>query len=184
MDNVISETRKIMEKVVYVVAEDMGTIRVGVAKPSMVQDISISAYGQRMTIKELANVTAPDPNQVIITPWDKGVLKDLEKGIIDSDLGLMPNVSGDMIRIVIPPLTEERRRDYVKLVGQKLESGKVMMRQVRQEGRDSIDRMKDADGVSEDDIYRLFKELDDLTNEFIDKLENMAVEKEAEIMKI
>jgi ribosome recycling factor len=120
----------------------------------------------------------------VITPWDKSVIKDIEKGIIEANLGFMPNVSGEVIRIVVPPLTEERRRDFVKLVGQKLESGRVMLRGVRQEGREEIEKLEEEAGVSEDDVKRLYEELDKLTGEYNDRLEQMAQEKEAEVMKV
>lgn len=133
---------------------------------------------------EVASISAPDPNQIVISPWDKSVIKDIEKGIIEANLGFMPNVSGEVIRIVVPPLTEERRRDFVKLVGQKLESGRVMLRGVRQEGREEIEKLEEEAGVSEDDVKRLYEELDKLTGEYNDRLEQMAQEKEAEVMRV
>lgn len=174
-----------MKKVLEVVGEDMATIRVGGAKPSMVENIEILAYGsQKMRLMELASITVPDPTQILISPWDKSVVDDISKGIIESGLGLMPNVSGEVIRIIVPPLTEERRMDYVKLVKQKLESGRVLLRQVRQDAREEIDKNRDADGVSEDDVRGWQEELDKMTNEYSSKLEEMATNKEEEIMKI
>lgn len=185
MNEVIDGIGKKMEKVMAVVMEDMETIRVGRASPRMVEGIEVSAYGgQKMRLVELASITSPDPSQIVITPWDKSVVREIEKGIIEADLGLMPSVSGEVIRIVVPPLTEERRRDFVKLVGQKLESGRVMLRGVRQEVREEIGGLEDEAGVSEDDVKRLYEELDKLTGEFNKKLEKMAEEKEVEVMKV
>lgn len=185
MEQLIEGIRAKMDKVLVVVAEDMATIRVGGANPKMVESVEVSAYGgQRMKLMEVASISAPDPNQIVISPWDKSVIKDIEKGIIEANLGLVPNVSGDVIRIVVPPLTEERRRDFVKLVGQKLESGRVMIRGVRQEGREEIEKLEDGSGVSEDDVKRLYEELDKLTAEYNGKLERMAQEKEAEVMRV
>lgn len=173
-----------MEKVVSVVAGDMATIRAGGAKPSMVENVSVEAYGSRMKITEVASINAPDPTQITISPWDKTLIRAIEKGIMESDLGLMPSTSGDFIRIVIPALTEERRRDFVKLVKQKMESGRVMLRSARQELKDDIEKTKGQPGVSEDDIERQLEELDKLTNEYMERLERIAAEKEAEIMKV
>lgn len=185
MDKLIEGIGSKMDKVLAVVAEDMATIRVGGANPKMVESVEINAYGgQRMRLMEVASISAPDPNQIVISPWDKSVIKDIEKGIIEANLGFMPNVSGEVIRIVVPPLTEERRRDFVKLVGQKLESGRVMLRGVRQEGREEIEKLEEEAGVSEDDVKRLYEELDKLTGEYNDRLEQIAQEKEAEVMKV
>lgn len=172
------------EKVVSVVHEDMETIKVGGAKPSMVESVMVEVYGQRMRLMEVATISAPDPNQIVISPWDKSVMRAIEKGIIDSGLGMMPNVSGDMVRIIVPPLTEERRSDYVKLVHQKLESGKVLLRGARQELKEEIEAGKDQAGVSEDDIKRDLEELQKLVDEYSGRLEAMAKEKEGEIMRL
>ncbi len=184
MDQIIDSIREKMDKVVAVVKDDMATVRVGVAKPSLVEGVLIEAYGQKMRLVEVATISAPDPNQLVITPWDKSLLHALEKGISDSGLNLTPNVNGDMIRIVIPPLTEERRQDYVKLVSQKLESGRVMIRQVRHEGREQIERTKGKPGISEDDVTRQLESLDKLTAEYITKVEQVASDKEAELTRI
>jgi ribosome recycling factor len=174
-----------MDKVISVVAGDMATIRAGGAKPSMVEGISVEAYGgSRMKLSEVASITAPDPTQIIINPWDKSLIRAIEKGIMESELGLMPSTSGDFIRIVIPALTEERRRDFVKLVRQKMESGRVMLRSARQELKDDIEKTKGQPGVSEDDVDRELAGLDKITNEYMEKLEKLADDKESEIMKV
>jgi ribosome recycling factor len=186
MDNDIQNmARAKMDKVIEVIKDDLETIRVGGAKPSIVENVMVEAYGgQRMKLMELATITAPDPTQLIITPWDKSVLKFIEKGIIESGLNLMPNVSSDFVRIVIPPLNEERRRDFVKLLNQKLENGKIILRQARTDVKDSIDGMKDKPGVSEDDIKRDLEFLQKITDEFMAKIEEIGREKEKEIMKV
>lgn len=173
-----------MKKVVEVVREDMATIRVGGAKPSLVQDVQVEAYGSTMKLLELAQITAPDPTQLIISPWNKDMMVNIESAIKEADLGLTPTATGEKIVINIPKLTEERRKDYVKLVGQKLESGRVMVRQIRQETRDEIDELKDSEGISEDDTHRLFERLDGLTDEYNERLEKMAESKEEKIMAV
>lgn len=173
------------DKVIAVVAEDMSAIRVGGAKASMVEGIEAEVYGtQRMKLVELATITAPDPTQILINPWDKSVLKGIEKAILNSDLKLTPNVNGDMVRIIVPPLTEERRQDYVKLVHQKLESGKVLLRNARQEVKEGIEATEGEAGVSEDDVKSQLESLQKLVDEYTGKLEAMAKAKQEEIMKL
>lgn len=174
-----------MDKVIKVVADDMTTVRAGGAKPSLVENLVVTVYGgQKMRLVELATIQAPDPTLITVTPWDKSVIKDIEKAIGDSDLHLTAANAGGLLRIVIPPLTEERRADMVKLIKQKLESGKVMLRGVRQEIRDDIEKQKGQAGVSEDDIKRMLDDLDKQTSEYTHQLETMAADKEAELMKV
>ncbi len=182
----LDQAKEKLEKVLQVVTGDIGTIRVGGAKASMVEHVEIEAYGagQRMKLVELATITAPDPQQIIISPWDRSVIRAIEKGILESGLGLMPNVNGEIIRIIVPPLTEERRLDFVKLLHQKLESGRVMLRGVRQEMKELIENKEGAAGISEDDITRELEELQRVVDEYTNRLEEMAKQKEEEIMKL
>lgn len=173
-----------MQQAVEAVREDMGTIRVGGAKPSLVQDIKVDAYGSKMKLVELAQITAPDPTQIIISPWNKDMLVNIQAAIEEAELGLTPTATGEKIVINMPELTQERREDYVKLVGQKLESGRVMIRQIRQEGREEVEDLKNEEGISEDDVHRLYEKLDDLTDKYNEKLEKMAEKKEEQIMAV
>lgn len=167
-----------------VVDGDMATIRTGRAKPDLVSGIEVLAYGQRMKLFELASVSAPDASTILISPWDKGVLKDIEKAIILSELQLTPNVTGEVIRINIPALTSERRNDFVKLLHQKIESGRVMARQVRQEIKEEIDGLKKTGGVSEDEIDRLLEQLQKILDEYMVKIDSRGKKKEEEILAI
>jgi len=178
----IRKLRTNLDKVLEVVGGDMATIRTGRAKPDLVSGVEVLAYGQRMKLFELASVTAPDPSTIVIAPWDKSVLKDIEKAIMTSELQLTPNVSSDIIRINIPSLTTERRNDFVKLLHQKIESGRVMARQVRQEIKEEIDRLKKDGGVSEDEIDRLLEQLQKTLDEYMGKIEVMGKKKEEEIL--
>lgn len=178
----IRKLRANLDKVLEVVGGDMATIRTGRAKPDLVSGIEVLAYGQRMKLFELASVTAPDPSTIVIAPWDKGVMKDIEKAIMISELQLTPSVSSDIIRINIPSLTTERRNDFVKLLHQKIESGRVMARQVRQEIKEEIDRLKKDGGVSEDEIDRLLEQLQKTLDEYMGKIEAMGKKKEEEIL--
>jgi ribosome recycling factor len=176
--------RQKFTKVLEIVEEDFETIRVGRAKPSLIENLGVMAYGGRMRLMELATISAPDPNMLIVSPFDKSIMRDIEKAIADSEMQLSPAVSGDMIRIVIPSLTQERRLDFVKLLKQKSESGKVMLRQARQDIKEKIDALKERKEVSEDDIYMLLEQLDKITGEFNEKIEEMSRSKEEEIMAV
>ena len=180
------QARQAFEGVVEVIRGDLGTVRTGRARPELVEKVLVEAYeGQpRMALVELAAISAPDPHQLIIKPWDQNVLEKIEKGLATSDLGLNPVVDGEIIRINIPALTEERRRDLVMLVNKKLEAGKNLLRGERQRVKEKIEGQKGQPGVSEDDIFRQLEELQKLTEEFMTKIDQMGKAKEAELMQI
>ncbi len=174
-----------LEKVVEIVREDLASIRTSRAKPDLLSGIDVIAYGgQKMKLFELATITAPDNNMLIISPWDKGVIQDIEKAITVSNLQLNPTVSGDSIRVVIPALTEERRRDFVKLLHQKLEAGRVMLRQVRQDVKEEVEASEKKDGVSEDDVERVLELMEKTVHDYGTKLDEMGRVKESEIMQV
>lgn len=180
----LAEARRAMEEVLGVVLEDLALVRTGRAKPSLVETIMIPVYNTRMSLRELATISAPEPHLLVIQPWDETVVQDIAKGIAASEMGLTPVVDGSLIRIQIPPLTEERREEYVKLVHQKLESGRILLRQARQDAKKKIEDLKGQPGVSEDDIHRLLGELETLTDEYIEKVEEMGRVKEEELRTI
>jgi len=171
-------------KVIEIVEEDFASVRVGRAKPSLIENLGVMAYGGRMRLMEVATINAPDSNMLTVTPYDKSIMREIEKAIADSEMQLSPAVSGDMIRIVIPSLTQERRLDFVKLLKQKTESGKVMLRQARQDVKEKIDALKERKEVSEDDIFMLLEQLDKITGEMNEKIEEMSRAKEEEIMAV
>mgnify|MGYP001561347357 len=172
------------EKVMEVVVGDLATIRTGRAKPDLISNLEIFAYGQKMKLFEVANITAPDSSLITVSPWDKSVVRDIEKAISESPLQLSANVSGDIIRVPIPALTEERRRDFVKLLHQKMESGRILVRQARQDSKEEIDAMEDEAGVSEDDTKRGLADLQKMTDEYMGKVEELGRTKEKEIMSV
>ncbi len=180
----ITLLRQKFAKVISNVEEDFETVRVGRAKPSLIENLGVMAYGGYMRLMEVATISAPDPNMLIVSPFDKSLMRDIEKAIADSEMKLSPVVSGDIIRIVIPALTEERRLDFVKLLKQKTESGKVMVRQARQDVKEKIDALKERKEVSEDDIYMLLEQLDKITGEINEKIDEMSRKKEEEVMAV
>ncbi len=172
------------DKVMELVKEDMSTVRVGRAKPDMVENVLVFAYGTKMRLVEVATISAPDTNMLVISPYDKSLIREIEKAIAESEMQLSPAVSGDQIRIVLPPLTQERRLDFVKLLKQKTESGKVMLRQARQDVKEKVDGLKDTGAVSEDEIFMLHEQLDKVTGDYNTKIEQLAKAKEDEIMDV
>ncbi len=180
----IDACREEMSAVIEVVGEDLSTIKTGRARPDFIAQVQVESYGTRMPLIELANITTPDPQLLVVTPWDESVIENIEKAIASSDLNLSPVVDGNIIRIAIPALTEERREEMVKLVKQKLESGRVLLRQARQETKRNIEGMKGESGVSEDDIHLLLGELDKLMEEYSKKIERLGEVKEEELRTI
>lgn len=183
MENIVTNAKQKMQKGLDVLQQDFATVRSGKANPGMVENVMIEAYeGTHLRVMELATVTAQDAHTLIISPYDKSVMGKIQRGIEDAELGLSPAAAGEVIRIVLPPLTEERRKEFVKLVSQKAEHGKVMVRQIRHEAMEEI--KKHADSSSEDEVSRLEKEVQKLTDEFIAKIDTMRSDKEKELMTI
>lgn len=174
------------QKSVDAVANDIRGIRTGRAMPSLVENIFVPAYGgtQRMRVMEVASITAPDPTQIVISPWDKSIIGDIKKGILEANIGLNPNIDGEIIRIIIPPLTTEDREKYVKLLSQKLENGKVMVRSVRADEMHEIKKRFEEKLTTEDDKKEEERKLQELTDQFIKKIEEIGEVKKAELLQI
>lgn len=174
-----------MDEVVELVVKDLLTVQTGRAKPALVEDVKVEAYeGSYMTLKEVASISATDSSSIVIKPWDPSVLKKIEEGILKSELNMQPVVDGDVVRIKIPALNEERRLELIKMVKQKIEAGKAMLRQVRIETKKEIDNQKDQAGVSEDDIREMQDRLQKLMDEYNKKLDGMEEAKEKELMTL
>lgn len=179
-----SDFQQRADKVIDHIASDIATLRTGRANTALLDPVQVEAYGTKMKVSELATVSAPDPSLLTISPWDKSLLDPIAKGIQASGLNLNPVNDGEIIRISIPPLTTERRQEMVKLLAQKIESGKVMLRNLRGDVRKDIEAMEDEDGVSEDDIKNWMAELDKKVKEVETQIDEMKKKKEDELMKI
>lgn len=186
MEPFLKELRNKMQKAFDVLLQDFSTVRTGKASPALVENIVINAYGgtQPLKVMELATIHAQDAQTLLITPFDHSIVSEIEKGISNSNTGLNPIVDGDFLRINLPPLTEERRLEFIKLIKQKAENGKVMMRQVRHEGMEEAKKKAEGEGISEDEITRLEKEIQKVTDEFMEKIDVLSEEKEKELMKL
>lgn len=179
-----SELTQKFDKTIAHLQQELNTLRTGKASPSLLDPVMVDAYGTKMHVNELANVSAPDPNMLIVSPWDKSLLETLEKAIASASLNINPIVDGDMIRIVIPSLTEERRKEMVKILHQKIEGGKVMLRTIRTDAKKEIEDQDGSEGVSEDDIKSEVEELDKMVKDYINKLDELAKKKEADLMTV
>ena len=164
--------------------QDLGQLRTGGASPQMLDMVNVEAYGTQMKITELANVSVPDPTMIVISPWDKSLLGTIEKGIAIAPLNLHPIVDGQIIRISVPPLTEERRKEMVKVLKQKIEGGRVMLRTIRGDFRKEIEKQQNQPGVSEDMVKAWLADLDERVKVLMDKVSQLEQDKEKDLLKV
>ena len=183
VDKVIGEAKERMKHVLEHLEHDFATIRTGRASPALLDRLRVSYFGSEMPVNQLASVAVPEARQLIITPWDKGSLRAIEKAILTSDLSLTPSSDGNVIRLEIPALTEERRKELAKLVGHKAEEGRIGVRNVRRDANASFDKMEKAHTISEDDAERGKKHVQEATDEFIKLVDKVAERKVAEVME-
>jgi ribosome recycling factor len=183
-EEVMLEAEEAMDKAVEWMMHEFATVRTGKASPALVDTISVEAYGSMMNIKQLAMVTTPEPRLLVIQPFDGSTTGAIEKAIKESKLGINPQVDGKIIRLPIPQLSEERRRDLVKTVKQLAEETRVRVRSARRDALDLLKKGQKDGKITEDDLEGLEKEMQKLTDRFTDKIESSVVAKEADIMKV
>ncbi len=183
-DKIISETRDKMHRAVDGIRHEFSSIRTGKAAPALLENIQVEAYGARMPIAQLGTVSAPEPRLLVVQPWDKTMVGPIQKAILASDLGLTPGSDGNVIRVPIPALTEERRKDLVKFAHKIAETGRVSIRHHRKEANDDLKKQEKDKVLSEDVVRRGEAEVQKLTDEYIEKLEAVLKAKEAEIMEV
>lgn len=179
--DIIQQGRAGMEKGVDAAKRDFATVRAGKASANMLDTVRVEAYGSELPLNQVASVSAPEPRLILVTPFDRGQAKAIEKAIRDSDLGLEPSNMSGVIRVPLPQLNEQRRKELVKVAHKYAEDGRVAVRHARTEGRD---RLKKLDGVSDDEKSRAEKELQKLTDDNIAKVEALLKTKEAEILAV
>lgn len=175
-----------MQRVLDVIKTDLSTVRTGRAAPSLVENIVINAYAgtSKMRVLELATIGSLDPQTLVVTPFDASIIGEIQKGIQEANVGLNPVVDGQLIRISIPPLSQERREELVRLVSQKLEGGKIQIRQVRHEAMEEIKKKFNSKEITEDDVLRLEKEVQKFTDDAIAEIDALGKRKEEELMQI
>jgi ribosome recycling factor len=172
------------QKILDHIQQDISSLRTGRASVQLLDPVTVEAYGSRMKLVELATISAPDASMLVVSPWDKSLLEAIARGITVADLQVNPVVDGTMIRISIPPLTEEKRVEMVKRLHQKIEAGKVMFRNLRTETKKSLEDQEGDAGISEDDIKEDLIEMEQVLKTYLEKLEELSSQKEKELMTV
>ncbi|MGB7983383.1 MAG: ribosome recycling factor [Candidatus Nanopelagicales bacterium] len=184
IDEELFEAEEKMDKAVAVAREDFATIRTGRATPQMFSRVLVDYYGAPTPINQLASFQTPEARMILINPFDKGSMHNIEKAIRDSDLGVNPVDDGQVIRVVLPVLTEERRKEYIKLAKHKAEDSKVSIRNIRRHAKEHLEKMIKAGDAGEDDIRRAEKALEELTAKYVALIDDVLKHKEAELLEI
>jgi len=183
VEKVIKEAKSKMKKAVEHLADELARVRAGKANPRILDGVMVDYYGVQTPLYQVANIGTPDAKTITIQPWDKNVIDKVEKAIMDSNLGLNPSNHGDMLRINIPPLTEERRKELVKQVHGEGENAKVSIRNARRDAKENLKKLKN-EGTSEDETDRAEEEVQKLTDEYGKKVDEVMKQKEEEIMTV
>lgn len=183
-DESISTKKAEMEKALEHLSFELGKLRTGRATPSLVEDIKVDYYGSKSPLKQIANINVPEPRQITIQPWDRGAITAIEAAIRESDLGLNPINDGILIRLIIPALTEERRRDLVKVLNAKIEEARISIRNTREDIWKDIQEMEKNGDIGEDDKFRAKDKLQAVVDEFNKRIEEVREKKEKEIMTV
>lgn len=184
IDEVLGELKERMKKSVDVLQDDLLGIRTGRASPALVEKLLVEYYGTATPLNQLASIAAPEPRLLVIRPWDATALADIERAILKSDLGLTPMNDGKLIRLSIPRLTEERRRELVKVVARRIEDARVAIRNLRRDALRDLQDFENEKMISEDEFYRGKDKVQELTDEFIKEIDEIGKRKETEVLEI
>jgi len=184
IEDTLFEAEEKMEKAVDVTKEDFAGLRTGRAHPGLFNKILVDYYGAPTPLQQLASFQTPEARTIIISPFDKGSMHNIERAIRDSDLGVNPNNDGTIIRINMPALTEERRKEYIKMARHQAEEGRVAIRNIRRHAKDALERLIRDGDIGEDDGVRAEKELDGLTKKYVDTVDDLLKGKEAELLEV
>ena len=182
--DIINKYKNNFEKSIEHFKNELGKIRTGRANPALVEDLQVDYYGAKTPLKQIASINTPEPRQIVVQPWDRGALVAIEAAIRESDLNLNPNNDGVLIRINIPMLTEDRRKDMVKVLNQKSEEGRIAVRSIREEIWKETQEMERKGEISEDDKFKSKDKLQEIVDEYNKKIEEVRTKKEAEIMTV
>ncbi|GHH52181.1 ribosome-recycling factor [Streptomyces candidus] len=184
IEEILLEAEEKMEKAVVVAKEDFAAIRTGRAHPAMFNKIVADYYGALTPINQLASFSVPEPRMAVVTPFDASALRNIEQAIRDSDLGVNPSNDGRIIRVTFPQLTEERRRDYIKVARNKAEDSRISIRAVRRKAKETLDKLVKDKESGEDEVRRAEKELDDTTAKYVAQVDELLKHKEAELLEV
>ncbi|MFQ6015915.1 MAG: ribosome recycling factor [Anaerolineae bacterium] len=184
IEDVLKETEDRMKKAIEALRHDLVVIRTGRASPALIEGLLVDYYGTPTPLNQMASISAPEPRLLTIRPWDPNALADVEKAILKSDLGLTPTNDGKLIRLAIPPLTEERRGELVKMVGKRVEEARIAVRNCRRDGLKDMQELEKEKLISEDEFYRGKDRMQDLTDKYIHEADEVGQAKEKEIKEI
>ncbi len=182
VDDVLRDTKRHMEGTIDSVTQEFNTLRTGRASISILDNVNVDYYGTQTPLNQLAGLSAPEANLIVVQPYDKSTIGDIERAILQAELGLNPNNDGTVIRLPIPQLTEERRVELTKVVGQMAEHSKTAVRNIRRDANDHIKKLQTDKEISEDDEHRAYKEIQDLTDEYCKRMDELAERKNHEIL--
>ena len=180
----LKEAEKAMEAAVEAMRREFSSVRTGKASPALLDTVRVEAYGTQMHLNQVASISTPDPTLLVVQPFDQKLIGAIEKSILTADLGLNPSNDGNVVRVPVPPLNEERRREYVKLLHKMAEEGRVSIRHSRHKARDAIQSLMKDHELGEDDGHRQLDELEKLTHRDTEAIDDLLKKKEAEIMSI
>ncbi|MCX7600239.1 MAG: ribosome recycling factor [Armatimonadetes bacterium] len=183
IEKIVQDAERHMKSSVTALERELATVRTGRASPALLDPVKVDYYGTTLPINQLATISVPEPRLLVIAPWDPSSLPAIERAIMGSDLGLNPQSDGKVIRLQIPPLTEERRRELAKLVTRMAEDGKVAIRNIRRDANEHLDKLEKAGGVSEDEIEAAKKRVQQLTDKYVERVEEVLARKVQEIME-
>lgn len=184
IQRLIEEMRQRMEKTLEVMEDELRRIRTGRANPALIEDTSVDYYGTPTPLKHIATITAPDPDQLVVHPYDPSQKNAMQRGILEANLGLNPQVEEEVIRIKVPKLSQERREELVRMVKERGEEAKVSLRNIRRDTKEQAESLKNEGQVSEDDLYRGRDELDKVIHEFTERVDGIIQEKEEQVRTI
>ena len=183
-DQLINDAKERMEKALSHLKEELASVRTGRATPALLENLKVEAYGQKMDLRDLASINAPEPRLLVLQVWDQANIQDVERAIRKSDLALNPVTENNIVRVPIPQLSEERRREMTKIVGDKSEIARVSIRQIRREAIDNLQKAEKKKDISEDDKFRSSEKVQKNTEEVTTSINNLAKQKESEIISI
>jgi ribosome recycling factor len=184
LKDILKKAEESMKKSIENFRHELAGIRTGKANPALLDPIRVTYYGQKVPLKQVAGITVPDPKTIVIQPWDKTIIPEIEKAIQASELGLNPQSDGNVVRLPIPPLTEERRRDLVKVVKRMAEDTRVAIRNIRRDANDKIKKLEREHQISEDEMHFNQDEVQKLTDKYIEQVDEIVEAKEKEIMEV
>jgi len=184
LNDIQSDAKEQMESAINALKKNLATIRTGRASPSLLDNVRVDYYGSKSPLSQVANVTVQDASMLIVKPWEKGLLGEVEKGIFEANIGLSASNDGEVVRVPIPPLSEERRREFVKMAKSRAEDAKVSVRNARRDANDMLKSAQKDGDISEDDEKRGLKAIQDLTDGYVKEVDEVCSKKEAEIMEV